>query len=112
MIDELKPHDNDIAIPKISSSLFNSANFEYVFRNLGIEFVLVMGVVTNQCVKTAVRDGCDRGFLMTLVDAACAIYSQQRRVESIVGFKGYCRTRTTDELIAELESNRHERQVA
>ena len=57
-------------------------------------------------------DGYDRGFLTTLVDAACATYSQLRHAESIVGFKGYCRTLTTDELIAELESNHHERQFA
>jgi len=83
-----------------------------VLSNQGIEYVLVMGIVTDQCVETAVRDGCDGGYLMTLVDDACATYSQQRHAESIVGFKGYCRTRTTDELIAELESNRHGRQVA
>jgi len=103
VIDELRPHENDIIIAKTSSSLFNSTNFDYVLRNLGVEYVVVMGVVTDQCVETAVRDGCDRGFLMTLVTDACATYSEQRHAESLIGIKGYCRVRTTDELIRELE---------
>ena len=95
VLDELKPLPNEIVIPKTSSSLFNSTNFEYVLRNLGIEYVMVMGIVTDQCVETAVRDGCDRGFLMTLVDDACATFAEQRHKEALIGFKGYCRIRST-----------------
>jgi nicotinamidase-related amidase len=103
VLDELKPIPNEIVIPKTSSSLFNSTNFEYVLRNLGVEFVLVMGILTDQCVETAVRDGCDRGFLMTLIDDACATSSEQRHKEALIGFKGYCRIRTTDQVIEELQ---------
>ena len=73
-----------------------------MLRNLGVEYVIVMGMLTDQCVETAVRDGCDRGFLMTLVDDACATYSEQRHREALVGFRGYCRVRTTDALLEEL----------
>ena len=102
VLDEIKPLENEIIIPKTSSSLFNSTNFEYVLRNLGVEYVMVMGIVTDQCVETAVRDGCDRGFLMTLIDDACATFSEQRHKESLIGFKGYCRIRTTDQVVEEL----------
>ena len=112
VIDELRPGDDDIVIPKTSSSLFNSTNCEYVLRNLGIEYVMVMGMLTDQCVETAVRDGCDRGFLMTLVDDACATTSEQRHREALHGFKGYCRIRTTAELLEELERLRPPRPAA
>lgn len=102
VIDELAPLDNEIVIPKTSSSLFNSTNFEYVLRNLGVEYLMVMGIITDQCVETTVRDGCDRGFLMTVVEDACAAHSEQRHEESLIGINGYCRRRTTDELVAEL----------
>ena len=82
VIDELRPGDDEIVIPKTSSSLFNSTNCEYVLRNLGTEYVMVMGMLTDQCVETAVRDGCDRGFLITLVDDACAAYSDERHREA------------------------------
>ena len=102
VIDALAPQPNEIVIRKTSSSLFNSTNFEYVLRNLRIEYVVVMGIVTDQCVETAIRDGCDRGFLMTVVEDACATHSEQRHRESLLGIEGYCRVRTTDALLAEL----------
>ena len=112
VIDELRPDPNDIIIPKTSSSLFNSTNFEYVLRNLRIEYLMVMGVVTDQCVETAVRDGCDRGFLMTVVDDACATSSEARHRESLVGIKGYCRVRSTAQIVAELDEAGGQRRVA
>jgi ureidoacrylate peracid hydrolase len=62
-----------------------------------------MGILTDQCVETAVRDGCDRGFLMTLVEDGCATVAAQRHHEALIGFKGYCRVRTTAQIIAELQ---------
>ena len=102
VLDELKPLENEIVIPKTSSSLFNSTNFEYVLRNLGTEYVIVTGIVTDQCVETTVRDGCDRGFLMTVVVDACAAHTQQRHEESLIGIKGYCRRRTTQAVVEEI----------
>ncbi len=102
VIDELEPLETELIIPKTSSSLFNSTNFEYVLRNLGIEYLAVMGIVTDQCVETAVRDGCDRGFLITLVDDACATHSEERQAQSLHGIRGYCRVRSTERLIDEL----------
>jgi ureidoacrylate peracid hydrolase len=112
VLDELKPLPNEIVIPKTSSSLFNSTNFEYVLRNLGIEYVMVMGIVTDQCVETAVRDGCDRGFMMTLIDDACATFAEQRHQESLVGFKGYCRVRSTEQMVEELKGQAGVKAVA
>ena len=107
VIDELRPGADDIVIPKTSSSLYNSTNFEYVLRNLGVEYVVVMGILTDQCVETTVRDGCDRGFLMTLVGDACATHSAHRHREALHGFRGYCRVRTTGELLEEIEAVDH-----
>ena len=93
---------NEIIIPKTSSGLFNSTNFDYVLRNLGIEYIMIMGIVTDQCVETAIRDGCDRGYLMTLIDDACATHTEDRHLASLRALKEYCRIRTTQEVLAEL----------
>ena len=110
VIDELAPLENEILIPKTSSSIFNSTNVEYVLRSLGIEYILVMGIVTDQCVETAVRDGCDRGFLMTVIEDACATHSQERHDASLRGIKGYCRIRSTDTVIDEFVTLRQRTQ--
>ena len=104
VIDEIKPLDNEIIIPKMSSSVFNSTNIEYVLRNLSIQYLMIFGIVTDQCVETAVRDGCDKGFLITLIEDACATHTQERHDNSLKGIKGYCRIRNTKNILEEIKS--------
>ncbi|MDY7229370.1 cysteine hydrolase family protein [Hyalangium rubrum] len=104
VIDEVAPVGDEIIIPKTSSGIFNSTNIEYVLRNLGIEYLIVYGVLTDQCVESAIRDAADRGFMVTQIEDCCASYTPEQHEHSIHAMKGhYCRTRSTDEMIAELE---------
>ena len=89
-IDELTPIDNEIVLPKSSSGVFNSTSIDYVLRNLGIRYLVIAGVVTDQCVDMAVRDASDRGYLVTCVADACATYSQERHDAALQAFGGYC----------------------
>ena len=102
VIDAIAPLDDEIVIPKTSSSVFVSTNMAYVLRNLGVRYLILCGVLTDQCVESAVRDACDLGFLVTLVPDACATYSQDRHDNSLAAIKGYCRQRGTDALLAEI----------
>ena len=102
VIDAIKPGEDEIVIPKTSSSVFISTNIDYVLRNLGVRYLMISGVVTDQCVESAVRDACDLGYLVTLATDACATYSQERHDNTLSAIKGYCRQRTTDQLAAEI----------
>ena len=102
VIDAIKPGEDEIVLPKTSSSVFISTNIDYLLRNLGKRQVVICGVVTDQCVESAVRDACDLGYLVTLVPDACATYSQERHDDSLRAIKGYCRQRTTEQLTQEL----------
>ena len=103
-IDLIGPEGDEIVIPKTASGIFNSTNFEYVLRNLGVEYLVIYGICTEQCVETSVRDACDRGFLVTLVPDCCATHDADRHDRSIEAMDGhYARVRSTAELIAEFE---------
>jgi ureidoacrylate peracid hydrolase len=102
VLDAIAPGDDEIVLPKTSSSVFISTNIDYVLRNLGVRQLVIAGLVTDQCVESAVRDACDLGYLVTLVTDACAAYSQERHDNTLRAIKGYCRQRTTAELLAEL----------
>jgi nicotinamidase-related amidase len=102
VIDQVAPGDDDIVLPKTSSGVFNSTNLDYVLRNLGVEAVVVVGMLTDQCVDMAVRDGADRGYFMVCVPDACATYSEARHNAALAAFGGYCRSTNTQEMIAEL----------
>jgi len=105
VIDAVKPGQDEMVIPKTSSSLFNSTNFEYLMRNIGIDTIAVAGFLTDQCVDHTIRDGADRGFHMICVSDGCATDTRVRHAAALDAFKGYCRTETTASLIAAMEQD-------
>ena len=103
VLDEIAPAGDEIVLPKTSSSVFISTNLDYVLRNLGVRSLVVAGVLTDQCVDSAVRDACDLGYLVTTVTDACATHSQERHDSSLRNARGYSRQRRTAEVVAEVE---------
>ena len=93
---------DEIVLPKGSSSVFVSTHVDYLLRCLGVRQLVLSGLLTDQCVESAVRDACDLGYLVTLVTDACATYSAERHEQSLRAIKGYCRQVTTDALIEEI----------
>jgi ureidoacrylate peracid hydrolase len=67
-----------------------------------VRSLIVAGMMTDQCVESAVRDACDLGYLVTLASDACTTNSAERHEQSLLGIRGYCRQRTTDLLLAEI----------
>ncbi len=102
VIDEIAPGEDEIVLPKSSSSVFVSTHIDYILRNLGVSQLVVAGLLTDQCVESAIRDACDLGYLVTEVTDACLTYTQPRHDNSLSTIKGYCRQVSTDDLIAEL----------
>ncbi|WP_419913130.1 isochorismatase family cysteine hydrolase [Hoeflea sp.] len=102
VIDEITPGDDEIVLPKSSSSVFMSTHIDYILRNLGVRQLVISGLITDQCVESAVRDACDLGYLVTLVTDACATYSQERHDNSLRAIAGYCRQISTRSLIDEI----------
>ena len=102
VIEQLAPVGDEIVIPKSSSSVFVSTHIDYVLRNLGVKQLVLCGLLTDQCVESAIRDACDLGYLVTQVTDACATETEARQKNSIDTIKGYCRQISTLELISEL----------
>jgi len=103
VIEAIAPGPDEIVLPKTSSSVFISTNIDYVLRNLGVRYLMMAGGLTDQCVDSAVRDACDLGYLVTTVTDACATLTQERHDWSLRNNRGYCRQRTTAEMVTEIE---------
>ncbi|TPK43819.1 cysteine hydrolase [Mesorhizobium sp. B2-5-4] len=95
----LTPVGDEIMLPKTSSGIFNSTNVDYLLKNLGIRYLVVVGVLTDQCVDMTVRDGADRGYLVTCVSDACATITQERHDIALKAFGGYCWVTDTDTVV-------------
>ncbi|SFC71943.1 isochorismatase family cysteine hydrolase [Tropicimonas isoalkanivorans] len=104
VIDQLAPEDDEIVLPKSSSSVFISTHIDYVLRNLGIRQLVICGMETDDCVESAIRDAADLGYLVTQVTDACATYSAERHEAALAAIAGHCRQVTTDALLAEMDA--------
>jgi ureidoacrylate peracid hydrolase len=67
VLDEIAPLVDEMIFRKTLSNVFVSTNIDYVLRNLGVRSLVVAGIMTDQCVESAVRDACELGYLVTLV---------------------------------------------
>jgi ureidoacrylate peracid hydrolase len=102
VLDEIAPAEDEIVLPKTSSSVFISTNIDYVLRNLGVRSLIIAGVLTDQCIDSAVRDACDLGYLVTVPVDACATLTPERHEWALRNNRGYCRQVTTGALIEEI----------
>lgn len=57
LVDELKPLEADIIIPKTRYSGFYNTHLDSMLRSRGIRHLVFTGIATNVCVESTLRDG-------------------------------------------------------
>lgn len=57
LVDELKPQEGDIVIPKTRYSGFYNTNLDSMLRSRGMRNLVFTGIATNVCVESTLRDG-------------------------------------------------------
>lgn len=102
-LETVAPVGDEIVLNKTASGVFNSTNLHYLLRNLDITSLFVAGVYSNECVSTAVRDACDLGFYVTLIEDGCTTVTPELQQATIATIRDrYARVMSTDEAIAEI----------
>jgi len=103
-LEEIAPHENDIVLSKTSSSPFNSTHIHQLLINLGIDTILICGVVTNGCVEGSVRDASDLGYKVIMIPDACAAVTPELQQSAITNLdNGFCNCRNTEIILNELQ---------
>ena len=100
MVDELKPMKNEIVVNKTTDSVTTGTNYLQLLQYMGIETVVVTGLVTDQCVASTVRGLADAGYKVICVEDACAagsmeLHDAELKIMNVI----YCDVLTTDETI-------------
>lgn len=57
LVDSLKPQQQDIVIPKTRYSAFFNSTLDSTLRARGIKHLVFVGIATNVCVESTLRDG-------------------------------------------------------
>lgn len=104
ILDEVAPEGDEIVVNKTTSGVFSSTNMHYVLQNIGVQALYVVGVYTNECVETTVRDACDFGYLVMIVSDACATVTPELHDASLQTLRDrYARIVTTEEALADID---------
>lgn len=105
VVDSLAPLESEAVINKTTFGGFASTGLDGALRNLGIDTLVISGVVTNRCVETTARDATDRGYRVILVDDGTATFSPELQEMTMLSLMvSYGFVRTTDEVLALLAS--------
>lgn len=107
MVTPLEPIPGEIVVNKTTDSVTTGTNYLQLLRFMGIETVVVTGIVTDQCVASTVRGLADDGFHVICVEDCCAapdiaLHDTELKIMNHI----YCDVFSTDETIEVIEKNR------
>lgn len=103
VIPELAPLADELVLPKSSSSPFSSTSLDYLLRNLAVRTLVVIGLLTDQCIDHTVKDAADRGYRVVCVHDACQAVTPERHAAALDCFAGYAEQISSGDFVAELD---------
>ncbi len=83
VLKELEPMKKEIVLTKNGPEIFEDTNLDTLLKNGGIETMIVAGVLTNECVETAVIEAVKRDYTVIVVKDATAAFSQDLQESSL-----------------------------
>ena len=83
VIDELEPQESDIYVVKRRYSAFFGTDLDLTLKDLGIESVVVAGVVTNICVRSTVHDAFFLGYTVVVPEDCVAATGPREQASSL-----------------------------
>lgn len=76
ILSELAPVGNEVVIEKDTPGPFGVTNIDHALRMLGVNQLVVTGIVTDQCVAATALGAFDFGYQVILVEDACGTLSK------------------------------------
>ena len=83
IVPELAPLPHELVLDKNSASPFASTALDQFLRNMGVENLVVTGLLTNVAVESTSRDAGDRGYNPITVEDGCAAYRPQEHEDTL-----------------------------
>lgn len=101
LVDELAPAD--YTVEKVAYSAFYQTRLEYIMRALGIDWLIIGGIVTNGGVASTVRDAHLRNLHTILLSDGCAAFKRDVHDATIISLGSVTKVQTCAETATLLE---------
>ncbi|WP_027487480.1 pyrimidine utilization protein B [Allorhizobium undicola] len=96
IVDELQPQPGDILVPKTRYSGFFNTNMDSVLRARGIRNLVFVGIATNVCVESSLRDAFHLEYFSVMLEDAThhlgPDYIRQATIYNVETFFGWVST--------------------
>ena len=102
LVDTLQPAD--LSVEKVAYSAFYQSRLEWLLRKVGIERLLVCGIVTNGGVASTFRDAHVRDIDAVLIEDGCAAPTAEMHETAVAALRPVGRVATIAEIMAELSA--------
>ncbi len=100
---EVAPVDGEIVVTKTVSGAFTATNLDSILRHMGIQWLLIAGFETDECIEATGRVALDLGYLALFATDACTAYEAQAHDSIMAKYASWNLTRTTDRLCSMLQ---------
>jgi nicotinamidase-related amidase len=105
ILDELAPVGDEIVLSKTTTSAFTSTNIDFILKNMGIDNLLVCGIVTGGCVGLTAKDANDRGYHVIVIGDGCAANSEEAHLQALEQMNQYrMRVKDSAEIVDRIEA--------
>jgi nicotinamidase-related amidase len=105
ILDEVAPVGDELVFSKTTGSAFTSTTIDWVLRNMGIQSLLMCGVVTSGCVTRTARDADDRGYQVMVIGDCCAASTATLHENALQAMnQRRMQVKNTDEIVALIEA--------
>lgn len=100
IVPELAPVEDEIVISKTTDSALTGSSLRLILSNMGLDTVIVTGVLTDQCVSGTVRSLADESFKVWLIEDATRAATQEITDHELEILNNiYCHVINTEECI-------------
>jgi len=107
VIDELTPGDDDLFVVKRRYSGFFNTDLDLTLRDMTVESVVVMGVVTNICVRSTVHDAFFLGYQVVVPEDTVAATGAREQESSLYDIgTHFGAVSVAEDVVAALEGRR------
>jgi nicotinamidase-related amidase len=106
-IDELKPVPGEFVVEKRRSDAFYQTPLELFLRRLGVDILIIAGVITSGCVEATARGARDRDFNVIIVGDCCADMNKEAHELSLkLVFPSIGRVRSSEQIIRAMSESK------
>jgi len=105
IVDELKPQPEDIVVNKNRYSGFPNTELNAILQTLDIKYLAFLGIATNVCVESTIRDAFFHEYFPIMVSDGCGTYGpdfiQEATIFNVSEMFGW--VTTSDDLVKALK---------